>query len=581
MNELEEIKNRIDIVELIGGYVQLKKAGRNFKGLCPFHTEKTPSFIVSPEKQIWHCFGACSEGGDIFTFLQKIDGITFGEAVEKLAEKAGVKLSRRNYEKNKGKERLFSINEMAAAFYHDNLFSKEGERARKYLLQRGLNADTIKTFQLGLATDKKDGLIRELKKHNIKLSEIQKAGLASIKNGNLRDFFWKRIIFPIKDTAGRVVGFSARALDDNSKPKYINTPETNIYSKSYILYGLDLAKDAIRKLDYAIISEGMMDVIASWQSGVKNIVAPGGTALTQGQLLSLGRFTKNIKLAFDVDFAGNEATKKAIEIALKLGFNIKVIEIPQGKDPGEIAIKAPQKWKSSIKEAPYVIDYLFNESLKKHNKRDAIGRKHIAKELLPVIKRIEDEIEQETYIKRLANELLVSEKSIIAALKKTSLPKEKREALRKIPKKDSQEELEKNTLGLLALSPGYIDFAQTILKKSDFQNKKCGNFYQKMLDYYGKNKRFLESEFLGFLKEEGEDFKHYILSAETNFSDLSEEKKGEEAYLSIKRIKKISLNKQKRELAAQISKFEKKDKEKSKKLLKKLQKILEEERKIT
>lgn len=584
MNEIEEIKNRVDILEIVGGYVDLKKAGRNYKGLCPFHAEKTPSFMVSPEKQIWRCFGACNEGGDAFSFLQKVEGLSFGEAIQKLAEKTGVKLERKSYEKDESKRVLFSANRIATDFYKELLGEKEGEVAKKYLIQkRSLSEKTISDFELGFAPRSKKNLIKELEKHNIKENESQRAGLAKEKNGIFLDFFWNRLMFPIKDSGGQTIAFSARVLDD-SLPKYINTPETDIYSKSNSLYGLDLAKESIRKLDYAILVEGMMDVVASHQAGVKNVVAPGGTALTESQLRLIQRFTKNIKLAFDIDFAGSEATRRAIEIAWQMGFNIKVITIPEGKDPGDIAITKTAVWKKAIKDAKYVVDYLFDESLKKFNKKDAIGRRYIAKELLPVIKRIPDAIEKDTYIKRLANELLVDEESIQKALKNISLPKEKREKAEKTKTiKNHQSELEKNTIGLLALLPNYLDFAETILEKEDFTDGKVGIFYEKMVKYYEKNKDFSESKFLASLKKgDGEVFKHYILYAETNFSDLDEEKRAEEIYFGAKRIKKNSLAQKKELLTKKIKEFEESNDHKgAEKALKELNAVHLEERRIS
>ncbi|MDD3481288.1 MAG: DNA primase [Patescibacteria group bacterium] len=584
MNELEEIKNRIDIVELVGGYVELKKAGRNYKGLCPFHSEKTPSFMVSPEKQIWHCFGACAEGGDVFSFVEKVERLSFGEAVKKLADKAGVKLATGSYEKDETKKSLYSANELAADFYHEYLISDNGRGVRNYLIKkRKLNAKTIKEFTLGYSPNKKDALLTELAKHKITKIEAEKAGLAKKRDGEYRDFFYNRLMFPIKDTTGRPIAFSARVLDD-SLPKYINTAETGVYVKSNVLYGMDLAKESIRKLDYVIITEGMMDVIASYQSGIKNVVAPGGTALTENQLRMIGRFTKNIKFAFDVDFAGSEATRRAIETALRIGFNIKVITLPEGKDPGDVAITKPEVWKKAIKEAKYVIDYLFDEALARNNKKDAMGRKYIARDLLPVIKRITDEIERDTYVKRLANELLVDESSILAALKNISLPKEQRVKIKEVEKvTDHQAELEKNTVGLLALFPNYLDFAESILTKDDFTEDATGKIYEKMLKYVSTKGDFSESKFLSSLnKGDAETFKHYVLSAEANYGDLDEEVKAEEIYFSVKRIKRISLAKKKKKLSELIEKCEKsKDKEGAGKALSDLNKVLTEEQKIS
>lgn len=540
--------------------------------------------MVSPEKQIWHCFGACNEGGDVFSFIQKTEGLSFGEAIKKLADKTGVKIEGKKYQENKPKTSLYSANEIAMEFFIKALELPEGKKAKDYLLKnRAISTKTVKDFSIGYAPKGKDNLKKELLLHKIKTEDMLIAGLIKEKDNELLDFFWQRLIFPIKDTSGNVIGFSARVLDD-SLPKYINTKETPIYSKSKILYGIDLAKEAIRKQDYIILAEGMMDVISSYQSGVKNIVATGGTALTEDQLRLIQRFTKNIKLAFDVDFAGNEATRRAIELAWNMDFNIKVINIPDGKDPGDIATKRPEVWKEAVKNAVYVIDYLFENSLKKYNKKDPIGRKKIAKDLLPIIKRIPDKIEKDTYIKRLSNELLVDEASIIATLKNISLPKTKREKI--APTKINPEqmtEIEKNTLGLLSEQPQYLDFADTVLDPEDFSNKESGEFFQKMVKYYNKNKKFSESGFLESLKkDECEIFKHYILLAEVNFSELNEEKKAEEIYFGVKRIRKKSLNNKKKMIIEAIKTFEKtQDKKGATEALIKLNEIIIEEQKIS
>lgn len=591
MNELEEIKNRIDIVELVGGYVQLTKTGKNFKGCCPFHSEKTPSFIVSQERQMWHCFGACNEGGDIFSFVQKMDGLTFPEAIESLAAKAGVKIEKKNFERNETKAKYYSANGLAADFYNTNLESDSGKKALDYLLKnRGLKKETIAAFSLGWSNAEKGALQNELGKHNFTTAELSAAGLVANKSGEWRDLFWNRLMFPIRDISGRTVGFSARVLDD-SLPKYINTPETEIYHKSNILYGIDQAKESIRKLDYAIIVEGNMDVIGSYQTGVKNVVASSGTALTENQLLLLARLTKNLKLAFDVDFAGSQATRRAIELAWQMGFNLKIITVPAGKDPADAAKESPEIWKKAVKDAVYVVDYLFASAFAGHDRKDPMGRKYIAKELLPVIKRIPDEIERDTYIKRLAKELSVEESSILDALKKISEPKRRDDepaVTRTTSKKTSTQienktaEIEKNIVGLLLLEPHYLDFASTMLEADDFSDKEVGKDFEKMLKYYNKKGKISEGQFLSSLVKDGKErFSIYLLSAENAFSDLDDEKRAEEIYFGIKRLKKNSLETKKKSLSEEIAQFElEKNKKGAQKALEEFQLLLEEERNL-
>lgn len=593
MNELEEIKNRIDIVDYVGSYVTLKQTGKNLKACCPFHSEKTPSFVVSPDRQMWHCFGACGEGGDIFSFAMKMEGLTFPEAVQTLADKAGVKLEKRSYEKSDTAVKAYSANELAADFYIQNLNSKVGEAALKYLKDRGLTAQTIKDFGLGFSTSGKDELQSELKKHDFSVTDLEKAGLVAEKQGEWRDFFWGRLMFPLRDLQGRTVGFSARTLEKDGIPKYINTTETEIYHKSNILYGIDLAKESIRKADNAILVEGQMDTIASRQAGVKNVVAPGGTALTENQLKLLGRMTKNLKLAFDVDFAGSEATRRAIEIAWEQGFNLKVITIPAGKDPADAVAEDPKIWKEAVANAVYVVDYLFSAAFARYKKSDPIGRKKIAAELLPVIKRIPDDIERNTYIKKLAKGLSVDEDSIKEALSKVHSTKKKNEEVfvrppmttRRTKAKitDRRAEMEGNIIGLLMEYPHYFDFAVGMLEASDFSDEGEGKDYERMIKYWVKEGKFSEKAFIASLKEKDrERFNLYAIAAETSFADFDDEKKAEEIYFGVKRLKKHSLDAKKKQLSAEIAAHEAAhDKKAVTEAVAKFQALLEEERSIS
>lgn len=592
MNELEEIKNRIDIVDYVGSYVTLKQTGKNFKACCPFHNEKTPSFVVSPERQMWHCFGACGEGGDIFSFAMKMEGLSFPEAVQTLADKAGVKLEKKSYEKSESASKVYSANELASDFYVQTLRTDAGKKALVYLKSRGLTDNIIKEFGLGYAPTGKNDLQNELKKHKFSVTDLEKAGLISQKQGEWRDFFWGRLIFPIRDLQGRTVGFSARTLEKDGIPKYINTTETEVYHKSNILYGIDLAKESIRKADNAILVEGQMDVIASRGAGVKNVVAPGGTALTENQLKLLGRLTKNLKLAFDVDFAGSEATRRAIELAWEQGFNLKVIVIPAGKDPADAVSEDPKIWKEAVGGATYVVDYLFDTAFARHQKNDPIGRKKIAAELLPVIKRIPDDIERNTYVKKLALGLSVDEASIEAALKKVHPGKkreEKPDLKEPVTRKgrhqivNRRSEMEANIIGLLMVYPHYLDFAVGILVADDFSDETEGKDFERMVKYWEKEGKFSEKAFIASLKEKDrERFNLYAIAAETAFADFDDEKKAEEIYFGVKRLKKHSLDAKKKQLSSEIAAYEAgHDKKKASEALAKFQSLLEEERTIS
>ncbi|MDD5221638.1 MAG: DNA primase, partial [Patescibacteria group bacterium] len=334
-NQIEEIKSRLDIIDVISEYVQLRQSGVNYRALCPFHTEKAPSFFVSPERQIWHCFGSCNEGGDIFEFIMKIENVDFPEALRILAKKAGVQLTKEDYRVTSQKTKLMDIMRVAAQFYHLVLQkSSLAEKVREYLDGRGVKQETIKDFQLGFAPDRWDELVGFLNKKGVKMIEAEAAGLVMRSNKplnnkqNYYDRFRNRIMFPINDLYGNPVGFTSRIVpwaETTETAKYVNTPETPIYNKSRVIYAFDKAKAAIKKEDAVIMVEGNMDVIACHQAGSKNVVASSGTALTADQVKLLKRYTNNLLLSFDVDLAGENATQRGIDVAMKAEMNIKVI----------------------------------------------------------------------------------------------------------------------------------------------------------------------------------------------------------------------------------------------------------------
>ncbi len=341
-NILEDILNRIDITELIASYIPLKRAGRNFKAVCPFHHEKTPSFMVSADKQIYHCFG-CGAGGNAFSFLMQYERLEFPEAVEVLAKKAGVVLPK-NKEDSRGASlatQLYSINELAGEFYASTLNASCGAVVKDYLLSRGIKPETIKTFKLGYAQDKWDSLINYLRGKGINLSLLEKAGLILAKDsGGYYDRFRHRVIFPIFDIKSRILGFGARILpvqeksgNDNSLAKYVNSPETPVYIKGRKLYGLNLAKDAIRDLDCVAVVEGYLDFIIPYQAGVHNIVASLGTALTVEQARLIKRYTNNVVMVYDADCAGELATLRSLDIFIDEDMQVKVVSLPNGLDP--------------------------------------------------------------------------------------------------------------------------------------------------------------------------------------------------------------------------------------------------------
>ena len=422
MDQVEEVKNKVDIVEIVSEHVMLKKAGRNYKGLCPFHGEKTPSFMVNPELQIYKCFG-CGEGGDVYSFLQKIEGMEFGEALLTLAGRAGVTLT--SYRPSQGEEirnKLIEINTLAAEAYHYLLMKhKAGRKALEYLRGRGINKDSLETFRLGYAPEEWEFLVKYLtKKKDFKMDDLRRAGL--VVEGRNYDRFRNRIMFPLADGRGRIFGFAGRQMpgaDEKAGGKYVNTPETEIYRKSELLYGLDSARSEIKKEGWAGAVEGQMDLIPSWQAGVRNVVGIGGTALTERQVEVLRRLTDTLVLALDTDFAGDAAARRGIEVADKAGFIIKMVKLRGVKDPGEMATANPEEWKKAVGEAIPVYDFYIESAVERFGLR-VEGKKKIGQELLPIWVKISDEIVKAHYIKKLAEVLGVGEEDVRKQMEKTS-----------------------------------------------------------------------------------------------------------------------------------------------------------------
>ncbi len=419
-SQVEEVKSKIDIVQIIGEHVKLTKAGTNFRGLCPFHQEKSPSFMVSEELQIYKCFG-CGEAGDCFTFLEKYEGMEFPEALKFLAEKADVKLVTSGHVDN-SKEVLYEINNLAAKFYNYLLVTHPiGKVALNYLQEeRKINIEGIKTFNIGFAPANKNVLSDFLtKKKKFKLKDIEKAGLISIKN-NVYERFNGRIIFPISDQRGNVIALAGRLLPPG-KPnvgKYINSPETPIYHKSSSFYGINITKDFIKKDGFAVVVEGEVDLISSFNIGVKNIVAIKGSAFTVEQAKLLSRYTKEVVLALDSDFAGIAASIRGIKILEDAGFNIRVAILGIYKDPDEAAKANPEFYKEKIEKSIPVWDFIIDSIVNKYNKEEAAGKKNISRELTPILAGINNKIVQEHYINKLAKLLEVSEEAVIEEVQK-------------------------------------------------------------------------------------------------------------------------------------------------------------------
>jgi DNA primase len=443
MSTVDDIKQRLDIVELIGGYVTLQKAGHNHKGLCPFHGEKTPSFIVFPDTQTWHCFGACSTGGDVFTFIMRQEGLDFTQALRLLAARAGVELAPLSVTQialRDELDRLRALNAAAAAYYHRLLVeTPAGEAARGYLQRRGVQRETMRAFQLGYAPDQWHGLQEHLRAQRYTVEEMLEVGVLTKNDaGNIYDRFRERILFPVRDERGHVIGFGGRALGEG-QPKYLNTPDSPLFDKGSALYGFDLARASIRDSETAIVVEGYMDVVIPHQCGVTNVVACMGTALTGAHIDALKRITRTLILALDADEAGLRAVERGAETARqglarrvtpvisgegliryeeRLDAEIRVLALPEGYDPDELILQDRARWDRLVAEALPVAEFLYRQALQSADLTTAKGKRAVVDRLLPLLAAIDNPVERSHYVQRLAQAVRVEERALLPELRR-------------------------------------------------------------------------------------------------------------------------------------------------------------------
>lgn len=468
MTVINEVKQRIDIVELVSDYVPLQKAGRNFRALCPFHSEKHPSFFVFPEQQTWHCFGACGTGGDVFSFTMKKEGIDFGQALRLLAQRAGITLSPPETPakaEDKEKERLFQINEAAAQYYHHLLLNtKAGEVAKDYLSKRKLTPETIKEFRLGFSPDSWEAIKKYLMNKGYEEKELAEAGLTvEREDGSSYDRFRNKLMFPIGDIQGRVTGFGARALDD-SLPKYINSPQTSLFDKSSSLYGIDKASSAIRQKNLIIIVEGYMDAIAAHQHGFQNVVASMGTSLTEKQVAIAKNLSNNISLALDADAAGEEATLRSAAALAHFDAEAKVILLPSGKDPDEVIRQDVTDWQNLVEQATPILEFAFDSIVSKLDANKAKDKSLAVQKFLPPICEIKDSIERSHWVRKLAQALDIDESDIRADLKRMESG-QKTASLRRLESTQKQKftEEQRSRLGRRILSSPIEEYCLALL----------------------------------------------------------------------------------------------------------------------
>ena len=559
IDQVAEVKSKVDIVEVISGYLPLKKAGRNFAGLCPFHSEKTPSFMISPERQVFKCFG-CGEAGDVFTFLEKIEGWDFREALEELAERVGIKLkSFMPTEASRTKEKLISINTLSAKFYA-HLLNKHpvGQKGREYLRSRGIKNSFWEKFNLGFAPAGWETVLQFLTKRGYSLADIAMAGLIISRDNRqgYYDRFRNRIIFPLKDGRGTILGFSARLLTDSAKEaKYINSPQTPIFDKSSLLFGMDLGRGAIHEKNQALLVEGEFDVISSYQAGITNAVASKGTALTERQVALLSRTCENVALCFDTDLAGDAAARRGIELLDLAGVNVKVVRLSKYKDPDEFCKKDPAGFKKAIGNAQNIYNYFIESALSRYDPQTAEGQKKIGREILPILAKISDDLVRAHYIDKLAKGLDLDVNLVAQAVeKKTS------EIYQEAPSSLSQNKsaigLEEYFLALYISRDDIISPVDIPVLPVDFENKQAAHFWKWARDIIKSSRR----------RQSGQNFKKlltnlpkelsgfvdtlYLVSVSPAFSE--KERWVQELVKVAKRIKQKSLKRQLSAIAHQL-----------------------------
>jgi len=556
-NIINEILGRINIVDVISDYIPLKRAGRNFKTNCPFHHEKTASFMVSQEKQIYHCFG-CGAGGNAFNFLMQYERMGFPEAVELLAKKTGVVLpeKRKVDPKIAGTvTQLYKINELTSQFYADYLHSPSGQRARDYLIKRGIKQETAKLFKLGFAPDKWDALIGHLRDKLINFSLLEKAGLILPKEGGgYYDRFRNRIVFPIYDVKSMILGFGARVIDD-SLPKYINSPETPIYVKGRNLYGLNLAKESVKENDFIVIVEGNLDCIVPHQQGLHNIAASLGTALTTEQARLIKRYTHNVVMVYDGDVAGESAALRSLDIFIEEEMNVKVAALPEGFDPDLFVRKnGIESLKNIIGEAENLFDYKLRILRQRHNLNEPQGKAEIVSEILPMIKKFKNKILIGEYIKKLSQQIEVLEQYLYDELGKIKEEKPyayenttiKKESLNIHP-------TEKLLIKLMLEETDLISQIKMRLEPADFHDERTAKVVSTMFDLITQGQDPKTNLLINYL---GDENISQLICESSFLPEVSSQDKEKIVDDCIQRLKKKSLELKKHRLEEEIKRAE-------------------------
>ncbi|MDP2874421.1 MAG: DNA primase [bacterium] len=565
---IAEIKAKISIVDLVQSYLPLTKGGKNYRALCPFHNEKTPSFMVSPELGIFKCFG-CGKGGDIFAFTQEVEGVSFREALHSLAERAGVKLHAADFTpspEESRRERLFAANHLAGEFFHFILTKHHiGSRALDYLHRRNLTDETVQTFNLGYAPESWDSLGRYLLKKGYGVEEMAAAGLVVPKGGGrgFYDRFRGRVMFPLFSASGRLIGFSGRILTEaKDQPKYLNSPESPIFSKSRFLFGLHLTKTEIKRAGFALLVEGQMDLITPYQAGLKNVVATAGTALTGEQLHLLRRYTTNLHLGFDADLAGNAAIQRGITLAENLGLNLKVVLTPAGaKDPDDAVRQDAATYMKAVQEAVSIYDYYFTFARQKFGPSAGGGgleKKQTTEFLVPVIAQIHNEVQKAHYVGRLAGELGVGESAIWKELDKVRGGKTAETGVAADSSPKDRVTVGEYLLALLLKAP--LEVIQPSLHKLgqlDFPDPKLGEIFATLKDYASGRKKPLEmAVFVCKLSDEARQKAESLYLLEPAGAEEESFPWSVEATKTLEKLKEETVRRKMVDLASQVKEAE-------------------------
>lgn len=581
MGQAEEIKSKLDIVEVIREYVTVKAVGANFQALCPFHNEKTPSFVISPDKQIWHCFG-CGRGGDVFAFVMEKEGLGFMETLRLLAPKAGIVLKYENPESYSQRNRLLDILELAGKYYAHLLHEPIGKEAREYLTRRGLSEEIIKDWQLGYSQDAWDGLYKFLKARPLTGKkytdeEIFSAGLVVKKDGGrgYYDRFRDRIMFPIWDVNNNLIAFTARVSPAKEKTekmgKYINITQTKVYDKSRVLYALNKAKNAIRQADLAIVVEGQMDAIACHRHGFQNVVASSGTALTTEQVALLKRFTNNVALLFDMDKAGQMAADRGIKEVLAQEMNLKIITLGEGKDPDECLKNNPDEFKKAVEGARPMLEYYFEKVSADLDLTKLDNKRSVSEKMFAMIDLVANKMEQGHWLKRLSEELDFSENDTReefvkwqtkhGVLKDKGTVKPTPKLTTAVPETSRADKLAELLFSLIVKFPEFISYSVSNLEPEFLADEDLARFYKNLIIYYNRTASLEYEDFRLYLEEEGSGqeklLDKLILLGEKDFYNYEAAQVKAEIINIISELRKYGKQRESQKLQKEIANAEK------------------------